>query len=86
MLSVSASEPRAVRPPLDLLERVQLRSYRLLAQLGVNFHFNVMVDAAKLAQLEASYDAVFLGLLKGLLLLHALLVRSTVLTLAVRAA
>ena len=28
------SEPRAVRPPLDLLERVQLRSYRLLAQLG----------------------------------------------------
>ncbi|MES3012483.1 MAG: FUSC family protein [Pseudomonadota bacterium] len=28
------SEPRAVQPPLDLLERVQLRSYRLLAQLG----------------------------------------------------
>lgn len=28
------AEPRAVRPPLDLLERVQLRSYRLLAQLG----------------------------------------------------
>jgi uncharacterized membrane protein YccC len=28
------SEPRQVRPPLDLLERVQLRSYRLLAQLG----------------------------------------------------
>ncbi len=27
-------EPRAVQPPLDLLERVQLRSYRLLAQLG----------------------------------------------------
>ncbi len=28
------SEPLAVQPPLDLLERVQLRSYRLLAQLG----------------------------------------------------
>ena len=28
------SEPVAVQPPLDLLERVQLRSYRLLAQLG----------------------------------------------------
>lgn len=27
-------EPRAVQPPLDLLERIQLRSYRLLAQLG----------------------------------------------------
>jgi uncharacterized membrane protein YccC len=28
------AEPRAVQPPLDLLEKVQLRSYRLLAQLG----------------------------------------------------
>lgn len=28
------AEPRGVRPPLQLLERVQLRSYRLLAQLG----------------------------------------------------
>ena len=28
------AEPRGVRPPLDLLERAQLRSYRLLAQLG----------------------------------------------------
>jgi uncharacterized membrane protein YccC len=28
------AEPRAVQPPLELLERVQLRSYRLLAQLG----------------------------------------------------
>ncbi len=28
------SEPLAVQPPLDLLEKVQLRSYRLLAQLG----------------------------------------------------
>lgn len=30
----SQFEPRAVQPPLELLERVQLRSYRLLAQLG----------------------------------------------------
>jgi len=30
----SRFEPRGVQPPLDLLERVQLRSYRLLAQLG----------------------------------------------------
>ena len=28
------AEPLAVQPPFDLLERVQLRSYRLLAQLG----------------------------------------------------
>jgi Fusaric acid resistance protein-like/FUSC-like inner membrane protein yccS len=30
----ASAEPRGVRPPLDLLERAQLRSYRLLAQLG----------------------------------------------------
>lgn len=30
----AGAEPRGVRPPLDLLERIQLRSYRLLAQLG----------------------------------------------------
>jgi len=28
------AEPRGVQPPFELLERVQLRSYRLLAQLG----------------------------------------------------
>lgn len=28
------AEPRSVQPPVDLLERIQLRSYRLLAQLG----------------------------------------------------
>lgn len=28
------AEPRSVQPPMDLLERIQLRSYRLLAQLG----------------------------------------------------
>lgn len=47
-----------------------LREIDMLAELGVNFHFNVMVDAAKLAELEASYDAVFLGL--GLGAIHKL--------------
>ena len=42
----------------------------MLAQLGVKFHFNATVDAAKLAELEASYDAVFLGL--GLGAIHRL--------------
>lgn len=39
-----------------------LREIDLLAQLGVEFHFQTVVDAAKLAELEASYDAVFLGM------------------------
>lgn len=39
-----------------------LREIDMLAQLGVQFHFNVTVGAAKLAELEASHDAVFLGL------------------------
>src|ERR1700742_4878771 len=47
-----------------------LRGIDMLAQLGVNFHFNIMVDAAKVAQFEASYDAVFLGL--GLGAIHRL--------------
>jgi dihydropyrimidine dehydrogenase (NAD+) subunit PreT len=47
-----------------------LREINLVAQLGVNFHFNVTVDAAKLAELEASYDAVFLGM--GLGAIHRL--------------
>src|SRR5665213_2428206 len=47
-----------------------LREIDLLAQLGVNFNFNVMVDAAKLAELETAYDAVFLGL--GLGAIHRL--------------
>src|SRR5665213_842662 len=47
-----------------------LREIDMLAQLGVNFNFNVMVDAAKLAELEAAYDAVFLGL--GLGAIHRL--------------
>jgi dihydropyrimidine dehydrogenase (NAD+) subunit PreT len=47
-----------------------LREIDLVAQLGVNFHFNVTVDAAKLAELEGSHDAVFLGL--GLGAIHRL--------------
>ena len=39
-----------------------LREIDMLAQLGVEFHFDTMVDAAKLAELEANYDAVFLGM------------------------
>ena len=39
-----------------------LREIDLLAQLGVEFVFNTQVDAAKLAELEASHDAVFLGM------------------------
>lgn len=39
-----------------------LREIDMLAQLGVKFHFGVTVDAEMLANLEASYDAVFLGI------------------------
>ncbi len=38
-----------------------LREIDLLAQLGVEFHFDTTVDAAMLAELEAGYDAIFLG-------------------------
>ena len=47
-----------------------LREIDLLAQLGVNFHFNETVDAAKLTKLEAEHDAVFLGM--GLGAIHKL--------------
>jgi dihydropyrimidine dehydrogenase (NAD+) subunit PreT len=47
-----------------------LREIDLLSQLGVTFHFNTTVDAAKLAALEAEYDAVFLGM--GLGAIHKL--------------
>jgi dihydropyrimidine dehydrogenase (NAD+) subunit PreT len=47
-----------------------LREIDLLAQLGVTFHFETVVDAEKLAALEASYDAVFLGV--GLGAIHRL--------------
>ena len=42
----------------------------MLSQLGVEFHFNVTVDTKKLAEIEASYDAVFLGI--GLGAIHKL--------------
>ena len=47
-----------------------LREIDMLAQLGVNFHFNTVVDAKKLAEIEKKFDAVFLGL--GLGAIHKL--------------
>jgi dihydropyrimidine dehydrogenase (NAD+) subunit PreT len=47
-----------------------LREIDMLSQLGVAFHFNTIVDAAKLTALEAEYDAVFLGM--GLGTIHKL--------------
>jgi glutamate synthase (NADPH/NADH) small chain len=47
-----------------------LREIDLLSQLGVEFNFNTVVDAAMLDRLEAEYDAVFLGL--GLGAIHRL--------------
>jgi dihydropyrimidine dehydrogenase (NAD+) subunit PreT len=47
-----------------------LREIDLLAQLGVEFHFNVTVDARELAELESSHDTVFLGV--GLGAIHRL--------------
>jgi glutamate synthase (NADPH/NADH) small chain len=47
-----------------------LREIDMLAQLGVEFKFETTVDAAKLAEIEAEYDAVFLGV--GLGAIHKL--------------
>jgi len=47
-----------------------LREIDMLAQLGVEFHFEAVVDAAMLAEFEASFDAVFLGV--GLGAIHKL--------------
>jgi len=47
-----------------------LREIDMLSQLGVQFHFNTTVDAGKLAGIESSYDAVFLGI--GLGAIHKL--------------
>lgn len=47
-----------------------LREIDLLVQLGVAFHFNTTVDAAKLAELESTYEAIFLGV--GLGAIHQL--------------
>ncbi len=47
-----------------------LREIDRIAQLGVEFHFNTVVDAAMLQRLEAEHDAIFLGL--GLGTIHRL--------------
>jgi glutamate synthase (NADPH/NADH) small chain len=53
---------------LPLVE--SLREIEMLAQLGVEFHFETMIDAAALAELERKHDAVFLGI--GLGAIHRL--------------
>jgi glutamate synthase (NADPH/NADH) small chain len=47
-----------------------LREIDLLSQLGVEFHFDAMIDAVRLTELEKKYDAVFLGI--GLGAIHQL--------------
>ena len=47
-----------------------LREIEMLAQLGVEFHFNTNVDAIHLGALEQEHDAVFLGV--GLGAIHKL--------------
>jgi glutamate synthase (NADPH/NADH) small chain len=53
---------------LPLVE--SLREIEMLAQLGVEFHFETRIDAAGLAELERKHDAVFLGI--GLGAIHQL--------------
>ncbi|HXP10649.1 MAG TPA: FAD-dependent oxidoreductase [Acidobacteriaceae bacterium] len=45
---------------LPLVE--SLREIEMLSQLGVEFHFDTLVDSRQLAELERSYDAIFLGI------------------------
>lgn len=47
-----------------------LREIDMMAQLGVEFHFETAVDAAMLEKLEAEHDAIFLGM--GLGAIHRL--------------
>ncbi len=47
-----------------------LREIDMLAQLGVDFHFETTVDTVRLAELEREHDAVFLGI--GLGAIHQL--------------
>lgn len=47
-----------------------LREIEMLSQLGVEFHMNTTIDAAKLAELEREHDAIFLGI--GLGAIHKL--------------
>jgi len=53
---------------LPLVE--SLREIEMLSQLGVDFHFETMIDAIGLAELEQRHDAVFLGI--GLGTIHQL--------------
>ncbi len=53
---------------LPLLE--SLREIDMIARLGVQFRFGVRVDAAQLAELEKTHDAMFLGV--GLGAIHRL--------------
>jgi dihydropyrimidine dehydrogenase (NAD+) subunit PreT len=53
---------------LPLIE--SLREIEMLSQLGVNFYFETMIDAATLAELERKHDAIFLGI--GLGAIHQL--------------
>jgi dihydropyrimidine dehydrogenase (NAD+) subunit PreT len=53
---------------LPLVE--SLREIEMLAQLGVDFHFETSIDANMLADLESNHDAIFLGI--GLGAIHQL--------------
>jgi glutamate synthase (NADPH/NADH) small chain len=53
---------------LPLVE--SLREIEMLAQLGVNFHFETTVDSEAIVELERKHDAVFLGI--GLGAIHRL--------------
>jgi dihydropyrimidine dehydrogenase (NAD+) subunit PreT len=53
---------------LPLVE--SLREIEMLSQLGVDFNFETRIDAIALAELERTYDAVFLGI--GLGAIHQL--------------
>jgi len=53
---------------LPLVE--SLREIEMLSQLGVEFHFETMIDAGALAELERTHDGVFLGI--GLGAIHRL--------------
>jgi glutamate synthase (NADPH/NADH) small chain len=53
---------------LPLVE--SLREIEMLSQLGVEFHFETVIDARVLAQLERDHDAIFLGI--GLGAIHQL--------------
>src|ERR1700724_3750679 len=53
---------------LPLVE--SLREIEMLSQLGVEFHFNTVIDAQSLAKLERDHNAIFLGI--GLGAIHQL--------------